>query len=141
MRGSALIAPSVRLPPSIRKAMIAHARRARPHECCGLLIGTARECLFAVAMRNVASDPAVRYRIDDRAHIELRRVLRQCSPPLIIRGVYHSHPAGDAVPSAADIAEALYPEWLHVIVGLGPRTPRTGAFRIRNGRVVALKLQ
>lgn len=134
-------ASSVRIPSTVRKAIIAHARRERPNECCGLLVGTVREYLFAVAMTNVAPAPAVRYRIDDRAHIELRRLLRRCSPPLLIRGVYHSHPAGDARPSPTDIAEALYPEWLHVIVGLGPKPPRIGAFRIKKGRVLTLALQ
>lgn len=133
-------APAIRLPPSVRKAMITHARRARPQECCGFLVGTTREVLFAVAMPNVAPKSTVRYRIDDRAHIDLRRLLRRFTPPLVIRGVYHSHPQGDAVPSAADIAEALYPDWVYVIVGLGPRAPRTGVFRIRNGRVQPLLL-
>jgi proteasome lid subunit RPN8/RPN11 len=120
--------------------MIAHARRDQPQECCGFLVGTPREILFAVAMPNAASKPSVRYRIDDRAHIQLRRLLRQFSPPLVIRGVYHSHPDGDAVPSVTDIAEALYPEWVHVIVGLGRRRPRIGAFRIRKGHVRSLPL-
>ena len=64
----------------------------------------------------------MRYRVDDRAHIELRRVLRGVRPALSILGVYHSHPAGDAWPSETDVAEALYPDWTHLIVGLGGRT-------------------
>lgn len=131
-------APAIHVPPSVRKAVIAHARRDHPHECCGFLVGTSREILFAIAMPNVAVTPAVRYRIEDRAHIEVRRLLRQFSPPLVIRGVYHSHPQGDPRPSATDIAEALYPHWVYLIVGLGRRIPRIGVFRIRARRVQAL---
>jgi proteasome lid subunit RPN8/RPN11 len=53
-----------------------------------------------------------RYRIDDAAHVGLRRVLRGFVPAISIVGVYHSHPAGDAVPSPSDIAEAMYPDWV-----------------------------
>lgn len=104
------------------------------------MLGTRREILFAVAMANVSPHPAVRYRLDDRAHIELRRVLRAMAPPLVIRGVYHSHPKGDPAPSTTDVAEALYPDWLHVIVGMRDGRARMRAYRIRQGRVRAQPL-
>ncbi len=88
--------------------------------------------MFAVPMTN-AEKSRVRYRIDDRAHIELRRVLRGLRPALSILGVYHSHPAGDAWPSETDVAEALYPEWTYLIVGLAGARPIVRAFRIRQG--------
>jgi proteasome lid subunit RPN8/RPN11 len=133
------VSAAVRLPSAVRRAVVAHARRARPLECCGLLVGTGRHLAFAVPMDNVESS-RVRYRIDDRAHIELRRVLRRFVPPLSICGVYHSHPAGDARPSATDIRDAFYPEWIHVIVGLGGKRPSVRAFQIRRGRVRELKM-
>ena len=88
----------------------------------------------AVPMDNAAASP-VRFRIDDRAHIELRRSLRRARPPLRILGVYHSHPAGVAWPSASDVAEAHYPDWVHLIVGLGGGRAALRGFRIRNGRI------
>jgi proteasome lid subunit RPN8/RPN11 len=111
-----------------------------PHECCGFLLGTGATLAFAVPMANLAASSS-RYRIDDRAHIELRRVLRRLDPPLTIRGVYHSHPAGDAVPSSTDVREAHYADWIHVIVGLGRRPPRIAAFRIRGGRARRVQLR
>ena len=121
------------VPAVVRRAMVAHARRERPRECCGLLLGRGRRVTFAVPMRNVAS-VATRYRIDAAAHVELRRVLRGVIPALSIIGVYHSHPAGDASPSETDVVEAMYPEWTYVIVGLAGRRSRIRGFRIRHGR-------
>src|SRR3990172_542050 len=106
------------LPPAVRRAIVRHAREACPLECCGLLVGRGRDVMFAVRMRNVDASPG-RYRLDDRAHIELRKTLRAFAPARSIVGVYHSHPDGTATPSRADCAEAHYPDWLHVIVGLG----------------------
>lgn len=118
---------------AIRRALVAQARRERPRECCGFLLGHGARVRFALATANVESS-AVRYRIDDRAHIQLRRLLRGAAPPLEIVGVYHSHPAGDAVPSATDVAEAMYPGWIYMIVGL-KRPAAIRAFRVR-GRAV-----
>ena len=118
---------------AIRLALMADARRAAPAECCGLLLGSGRRIQYAVSMSNVARSPR-RYRVDDRAHLGVRRWLRQMSPPLEILGVYHSHPASAALPSPTDLAEAHYPEWLYVIVGLAGTRPRVRGFRIR-GRI------
>jgi proteasome lid subunit RPN8/RPN11 len=121
------------------RAIVRHARAERPRECCGFLVGGGRRVLFAVAVPNVATSQS-RYRIDDAMHLELRRALRRFSPRLEIVGVYHSHPSGDARPSPTDIAEAFYPDWIHVIVGLkGGILVR--AYRIRAGRVESVAIQ
>ena len=125
---------------AIRVSLVEQARRERPRECCGLLVGDGKRIDFAVPLPNIAADRA-RYRIDDVAHIELRRMLRRFVPQTAIVGVYHSHPAGGAWPSATDIAEAFYPEWAYVIVGLGPARPAVRAFRIRSGRVRELAIR
>jgi proteasome lid subunit RPN8/RPN11 len=124
---------AIAVPRTVRAALIAHARRERPRECCGLLLGRRGLVLFAVPMRNVAAGVS-RYRIDDAAHIALRRLLRDFVPALAIVGVYHSHPRGVARPSPTDVAGAFYREWVHVIVGLAPRAPVVRAYRITKGR-------
>ena len=58
---------------------------------------------FVVPVANIDTNPA-RYRVDDAAHIALRRTLRGFAPPLEIVGVYHSHPNGAAWPSESDVA-------------------------------------
>ena len=116
-----------------------HARDERPRECCGLLVGAVRRIQFAVPMVNTEQGTS-RYRIADRAHIELRRVLRGFQPPLRICGVYHSHPSGEAVPSPTDIAEANYPEWVYLVVGL-ERKPIVRGYRIKRGRARELQIR
>lgn len=121
------MASEVVLAAAVRSALVAHARRAAPRECCGLLVASRSRIEYAVAVRNVARGTA-RYRIDPSAHIELRRQLRRFAPALQIAGVYHSHPAGSMEPSATDIAEAYYRNWTYVIVGLS-RQIRAFTFR------------
>jgi proteasome lid subunit RPN8/RPN11 len=84
-------------------------------------------------MPNVAASDT-RFHVDERAHIELRRKLRRLEPPLEIVGVYHSHPAGPPVPSPTDLAEAHYPEWIYVIVGLGRPRAAVRMWSIVGGR-------
>ncbi len=91
-------------------------------------------------MKNMAPG-TTRYRIDDAAHVELRRIVRGFAPALSIIGVYHSHPAGNPVPSRSDIAEAMYPDWTYVIVGLRHGRARVRGFRIRAERVRELHIQ
>jgi proteasome lid subunit RPN8/RPN11 len=127
------------MPQAVRRAIVGHARRDSPQECCGLLLGNRRRVQFAVSMRNMAAS-ATRYQVDDAAHVELRRVLRPFWPRLSIVGVYHSHPAGPAAPSPTDIDLAMYPDWAYVIIGLAARRASVRAFRIRTGAVRELTI-
>ena len=127
------------LPAAARRAILTHARRASPRECCGFLIGAGRRVHFTVPMRNVARG-RTRYRIDPAAHIRLLRVLRAFFPPMGILGVYHSHPAGPARPSPLDLAQAHYASWVHIIVGLGGR-PALKAFRIDGGQAREIEVR
>jgi len=131
--------PGLAMPREVRRAMVDHARRDRPRECCGFLLGTGRRVAFALPMRNVARGRA-RYRIDDGDHLAVRRLLRRVQPRLDIVGVYHSHPRGAARPSPRDQVEAHYPEWAYVIVGLAPRLS-VKAFRIARGQMQVVPIR
>ena len=121
---------AVRLSPAVARTMLAHARRERPRECCGLLVGASGRVTAAVPMRNLARG-RTRYLLDPAGHIALRRVLRVIAPKASIIGVYHSHPRGPAAPSETDVAEALYPDWIYVIVGFARRRAEIRAFTIK----------
>jgi proteasome lid subunit RPN8/RPN11 len=97
------------------RTMIAHARAARPAECCGVLLGSADRIVSAVPIRN-ESTALDRYRLDPRQHIAARREARERG--LAVLGFYHSHPHSPARPSPVDLAEATYPELVYIIVGL-----------------------
>ena len=58
---------------NVDAAIVSHARQAAPEECCGLLLGNAGEIVDAFAARNIADDPARRYLIDPRDHLNALR--------------------------------------------------------------------
>jgi proteasome lid subunit RPN8/RPN11 len=118
--------------------MVAHARRDAPNECCGLLVGGRGRVAFALPMANGDPRPRTGFRIDPAEHIAARRVLRRLVPALEIVGVYHSHPAGSAVPSDRDIKEAHYPDWVWVIVGAGGRSIR--GFQIKHAAATTVPI-
>ena len=123
---------------------MAHARAARPAECCGLLIGTSGRIDEAIPARNMAdvvggTNPVTTYVIDPGDHITARREARQRG--LAVVGFYHSHPSSRAWPSPTDIAEANYADALYVIVSLEHDSVDVRGFRIEEGRVVEVSLE
>ncbi len=114
--------------------MIAHAREEAPRECCGLLIGTPDSVVRSFRAKNLAPG-ATRYFIDPHDHFRALRLARAEGRQVI--GAYHSHPAGDPVPSATDIAEANSgSEFVYVIVSLVKEDVR--AYRIDGGTYESL---
>ncbi len=75
------------------RAVVLHARRARPREACGLLVGAGARVAFAVPIRNLARG-RTRYRLDPAEHIALRRVLRAVTPAARDPGRLSLPPAG-----------------------------------------------
>jgi [CysO sulfur-carrier protein]-S-L-cysteine hydrolase len=129
---------SVRIRTRVLDSLAAHASAQAPLECCGLLVGTPSLIDESVPTANLATSP-VRFQVDPRDHFQLQRALR--GTPRAIVGSYHSHPASRPIPSPSDVAEAHYPEFLHVIVSLvTPERPEIRAFRIRSGNVAAVEL-
>jgi proteasome lid subunit RPN8/RPN11 len=128
------------MPDQIREAMIAHARFGAPREACGLLAADdAGRLRMAYCLTNLDASPA-EYTVDPSEHI--KALYHAEGNGWHLAGVFHSHPAGRAVPSATDVARALEPEWLYVIVGMAePDDPEVRAFRIVDGDVDEVALQ
>lgn len=125
-------AGAFRLTSQARDAMIAHAKREQPNECCGLLAGSGDLVDECVPARNVQASPT-RYLIDPQAHFALIRRLRGTHRRIV--GAYHSHPSSPAIPSETDIAEAQFPDFIWIIVSLAsPDAPDVRAYRIEAGR-------
>ena len=110
--------------------IIAHAREASPHECCGLIGGAEDGAAQTVyRARNVAADPAVTYEAAPEDLFLAQRAMRERGEELI--AIYHSHPrATDPQPSQTDVRLAYYPSAVYFIVGLGREEPCVRAFRI-----------
>ena len=96
--------------------MYAHARAARPAECCGLVGGTAFEARTVYPLRNVALEPFVSYEAAPEELFAAQRRMREGGEQLL--AIYHSHPrAGEPEPSVRDIRLAFYPSAVYFIIG------------------------
>ncbi len=124
----------VRMQAEVRAAILDHARRALPDECCGLLIGAAgggeTRVTLAWPARNLRRSPT-RYLIDPADHFAAIRAARQAG--LAVVGAYHSHPASAPSPSATDTREADDTDLLYVIASPIPAAVR--AYRLVDGRL------
>ena len=118
-------------------AIVAHARRDAPNECCGLLVGhpaalpehgtagpaeAGPHVLEAIPCSNGSSEPAKRYEISPVDHFaqikRCRRINEAQSENFAVIGAYHSHPRGGPEASETDTAQA-FRDFVFVIVGVG----------------------
>ena len=84
-------------------------------------------------MENTDQSP-VSYLMDPKEQFQLMKKMRSRGERML--GIYHSHVASQAYPSAKDISFASYPEVHYVIVSLaGRERPTARAFRIEEGKV------
>jgi len=90
------------------------AAEAVPHEACGLLFGENGAIDAASVEANVAENPLARFEIDPAALFVSIRAERNGGPH--VAGYWHSHPSGDAQPSATDAAMAAPDGKLWLIV-------------------------
>lgn len=124
----------MQLPTQICDAMVAHARFVHPEEACGLLAADASGRLRMVYCLTNRDRSPRRFTVDPTEHFHAMRHAERNGWELA--GSFHSHPASRPYPSPTDVAGALDPEWLYVIVGMEtPQHPEIRAFRISNGRV------
>ena len=94
----------------------AHAREARPAECCGLAGGAEGAARSIYRLTNVAVDPLTAYEAAPRELFEAQRQMRGRGEELV--AIYHSHPrSSDPSPSERDVRLAYYPQAVHLIVG------------------------
>jgi proteasome lid subunit RPN8/RPN11 len=93
------------------------AAEAEPREACGLLLGDGDRITDARLAANVAEDPERRFEIDPAALFAALRAERAGGPR--VAGYWHSHPSGDAAPSATDAAMAAGDGKLWLIAASG----------------------
>jgi proteasome lid subunit RPN8/RPN11 len=113
------MAGEIQVRAEILEEMLQEARREPKIECCGLLAGRDAIITTIFPARNALGSATV-YEIDPRELFRSFRRMRE--EGLRHLGQYHSHPAGENVPSPSDIEQAYYPEQPHFIL-----SPLTGA--------------
>ena len=125
------------LPRAVRDDVVAHAREEAPRECCGMLIGRSDAIVGAVRALNLSESPS-RFLINPQDHIRARRDARAAG--LDVVGFYHSHPRSEPMPSATDLAEASYPGYLYLIVGLVGGDADVRLYRFRGNTFERMEL-
>jgi proteasome lid subunit RPN8/RPN11 len=126
------------LTPEQARSILDHVRADAPNEACGLLLGGGGAVTEILRARN--EDPAPRTGFVVSPNDLFAALNRAEQGNLELVGVYHSHPAGHAIPSERDIREAYYPDAAQLIVGLAAEEPEFAAWRIDNGRVSRIVL-
>lgn len=99
--------------------VVALAVQCPQQEICGLMGGRFRRGGEVFVKRiysipNVASNPAVTFRLDERAQVKALYAIANAGDELV--GIFHSHPNGPDRPSQSDIALNAYPEVAHCII-------------------------
>ena len=123
------------LPRSILDAMIAHARRDLPNECCGLLAGGIEGGTGRVTqhfpIRNDLASPT-EYLTSARDLLNAMKAVRAAGTDVL--ALYHSHPTSEPVPSRKDHERN---EWgdaaAHVIISLQGEEPDVRAWWMGEG--------
>jgi len=121
-------------------AMVAHARRDHPDECCGILAGAegSDSPERIIPMLNAARSPTY-YEFDaNEWNGVYREMTGKDEEPVVI---YHSHTATEPYPSRTDIARAgeyatLLPSPHYVLISTrDPATHELRSYRIADGEV------
>jgi proteasome lid subunit RPN8/RPN11 len=123
----------------MRAAIIAHARRESPRECCGIIAGRDGVPARLYETTNVAAGNRL-YEIDPAQLIELEfRELPAQGTEII--AIYHSHPASPALPSKTDVELAFWTDAVYLICSLAdPERPDIRAFFIKDGKTKEIAL-
>jgi len=111
-----------------------HGEETYPHECCGILLGTAdgdvRTVRATLRCNNTRTDsPENRYNIDPRELVRAQREAHERG--LDIVGFYHSHPDHPARWSPTDFEEAHWIGCSYVITSVEQgRAAQTNSFAL-----------
>lgn len=119
--------------------VIEHAKQGYPHETCGLLSGNEGVVKRFYPMVNSAASGTV-YLMDSKQQLEVMQAIDDAGEEIV--GIYHSHVASHAFPSATDVEQAFYPDASYVIVSLEDmESPDMRAYRIADGKIEEKQLQ
>lgn len=120
--------PGLVLPISLGERLIADARLAGGAEICGFIASAARTPATRYRVANRAVRTVDRFDMDPADQIAAFRHMRESGLTLDL--IYHSHPRGEAEPSAHDRHGHSYPEAAALIIAPAGRTRRLRAWRL-----------
>lgn len=117
--------------------MHADVNHRAPEEACGLLAGQGNQTFQVIPVTNELHS-SVQFRMEP---VEQLRAFQQIEElGLELLGIYHSHPHGPDEPSFTDIAQAYYPDVIHLIWSRESGEWTCKGFRIQNGSIKEVSL-
>ena len=122
----------IKIPNPIYNAMVEHARKESPLECCGILGGKNGTVEKVFELRNEEQSP-VRYSMSPQDQLRIFDEMDKESLDMV--AVYHSHTHTIPYPSETDVKLAFYPEVVSVIISLKEETQVMKAFRIKENAI------
>ena len=115
------------------KQIIQQCKNELPNEACGILAGKAGNVEKIYEMANIDKSPST-YFMDAKEQLRVMKDIRNRGLEMV--GIYHSHVASQAYPSAHDLELAFYPEVSYVIVSFQDKiNPSVKSFKIREGSI------
>lgn len=123
----------------ILEEIFSHCLKELPNEACGILAGKDGKVEKLFIMSNTQPSPE-RYFMEPEEQFKVMKEIRNAG--LEMSGIYHSHVASAAYPSATDIELAFYPEASYLIVSLKNRTrPTVRSFKIAENKIAEEELK
>jgi proteasome lid subunit RPN8/RPN11 len=119
----------LRIPKMIFQAMLDHAKRESPLECCGILGGKDKTVIRSFELQNTEKSPML-YSMSPQEQMKVFEEMERESMEMI--ATYHSHPKTIPFPSETDVKLTFYPDVSSVIISLKEEgNPVTKSFQIR----------
>jgi len=128
------------------QSIFEHCSTGLPNEACGILAGRDNRVEKVYLMRNAKPGPDY-YEMDPEEQFRIMKDIRDGG--LVMVGMFHSHPTGQAYPSSVDVEKAYwpgteipnYPDAIYMIVSLMDRSkPMARGFSIQEGKVQEITL-
>jgi proteasome lid subunit RPN8/RPN11 len=124
-----MVEPMIRIPGSIYRKMVEHAKKEKPLECCGLLAGKDQTVQEIFETQNAARSPIL-FSMDPKEELMALKEIENQSMEIV--AIYHSHPHTIPFPSEADVKMSFSFDVPLVIISLKERNDSVvKAFQIR----------
>ena len=112
---------------------MSHSGKELPNEACGIMAGKDGKVIKVYAMANADASPST-FLMEPKEQLKVMKEMRNSGVQMI--GIYHSHVASQAYPSAHDVELALYPEVSYAIISLEDKKPPViRSFKIQEGNI------
>ena len=129
----------MRIPREHLDAIVEHARRDAPNECCGLVAARDGAVTGVHPITNTFASP-LRFELDPIEQYKATEEIEARGEEMA--GSYHSHTKSEAFPSQTDINKwDPWPELIHMICSIAAEEPVVRAFRIRDKQVEEIPLE